>query len=278
MQLLSCIATESIPPLCVMAVGSVYAFPIFNHLGSNLSEPSLCDCNDFTATELANPLHNCNVFRFLSGFLYYNSDETDFLFGMIVRYGSVAQVNKLAHKAMFIASSYGQNSPLSETLTSPQSLYDAYQFCNISGITCSLLTVTSYDNIVNNWAISSYFFQLQNGACRDAISPTISKWYAFLCLVLLLVFVRIYGVNRFYLQVPAVRPLFCAPEPSLPAVPQRPDTDHTQPGGRGDGQCAADWASVHYFLAVHCGGTSLLPRCAYGRILQVCMSHFKFFS
>jgi hypothetical protein len=125
--------------------------------------------------------HNCNVFRFLSGFLYFNG-----VYGISASTGVGLLTGKFgnshtkmisgAHKAMFTASSYGQASPFAKELNSPTSLAEAYEFCKYNGRTCSLLTFTSYDVVPNNWAVSEYYTLVTNGACANTISPTPEAW------------------------------------------------------------------------------------------------------
>jgi hypothetical protein len=153
-------------------------FPIFRHLGANTTFPEVCDCATLTVAELSSKTHNCNVFRFVSGFLFSSG-----LYAASANYAN-ALLNKAglvpmflgAHKAMFIASSYGQNSPLAAHLNSNSSMTDAYAFCKVLGQTCSLLTFTSYDVTPTSWAVSNYYTLVTNGACADTFSPTEEIW------------------------------------------------------------------------------------------------------
>jgi hypothetical protein len=77
---------------------------------------------------------------------------------------------------MFIASSYGQASPLAAELNSPASLTAAYDFCSYNGQTCSFLTFTSYDVIPNNWAVNKEYTLVTNGACANTITPSAEAW------------------------------------------------------------------------------------------------------
>jgi hypothetical protein len=96
---------------------------------------------------------------------------------MTVKYKSdVSQIFLGAHRAMFIASSYGQNSPLTKELNSPTSLAEAYEFCNYLGQTCSILTFTSYDIVPSNWAVSDFYKLVMNGACTNTITPSAEAW------------------------------------------------------------------------------------------------------
>ncbi len=156
-------------------------FPIFRHIGANLTLPVVCNCSKLTLAQMTDRTHNCNVFRFLTGFTFlsgtYAASGTFSNGLMTVKYkNDVSQIFLGAHKAMFIASSYGQNSPFAAELNSPISLADAYKFCNYLGQTCSVLTFTSYDVVPNNWAVSQYYTLVTNGACTNTITPSPEAW------------------------------------------------------------------------------------------------------
>eukprot|EP01034_Spumella_vulgaris_P037586 gene37586-biopygen31936 len=68
-----CIVVPGLVPFCNPQIGDVIMFPIFHHVGNNLTSPEECNCQTLTTADLANPAHNCNVFRFLSGFIYSNN-------------------------------------------------------------------------------------------------------------------------------------------------------------------------------------------------------------
>lgn len=90
-------------------IGNILMFPMFNHLGANTTSPELCDCDVLTDEVLNDKNHNCNVFRFLSGFIYVNSIlDVAYMFAVRDKQGSAKRLNENAHQAMFIASSYGQ--------------------------------------------------------------------------------------------------------------------------------------------------------------------------
>jgi hypothetical protein len=155
-------------------------FPVFRHIGANLTYPEACNCSVLTLAELSDQTHNCNVFRFVSGFLYSNgvyADSANYASGFLAKLGSsFEKMMDGAHTAMFIASSYGQASPLAKELNSPESLAAAYDFCNYKGKTCSFLTFTSYDVTPTNWAVNNYYTLVNNGACANTISPTVRQW------------------------------------------------------------------------------------------------------
>ncbi len=158
----------------------VVMFPLFRHLGANTTFPEVCDCKTLTLAELSDKTHDCNVFRFVSGFLFLSgtySVSGGYAVGLLNQLGgSLTSMFMSARKAMFIASSYGQSSPLAAQLNSPESLEDAYAFCRYNGKTCSFLTFTSYDLTPTSWAVSKDYTLLQNGGCSDTISPTEDQW------------------------------------------------------------------------------------------------------
>jgi hypothetical protein len=156
-------------------------FPMFHHVGGNLTYPQECDCSELTTEALSSPSHNCNVFRFLTGFLFVSGPYTvsaNYAVGLLNTKlgGSLDDMLLKAHRPMFIASSFGQNSPLSAELNSPASLAAAYDFCNYGGHTCSFLTFTSYDMVATSWAVSKHYTIMQNGACTDTVSPDADDW------------------------------------------------------------------------------------------------------
>ena len=59
--------------VCLLRIGTVFGFPIFNHLGKNFGTniPEPCDCSSLTEDEKNDPNNNCNVFRFIHGVFYY---------------------------------------------------------------------------------------------------------------------------------------------------------------------------------------------------------------
>eukprot|EP01034_Spumella_vulgaris_P022557 gene22557-biopygen19648 len=177
MKPIQCVLLAGAEPSCVMQIGSAYAFPAFNHLGSNLTSPELCDCGVLTVDMLADKTHNCNVFRFVSGIFFNNAPyDADYMFDVRAKFGSADAGNRQPHEAMFIASSYGQNSPLAEQLNSEQSLEAAYDFCKVGNTTCGIITFSSYDSQATSWAVSNYYTLVQNGACRDTITPDQDSW------------------------------------------------------------------------------------------------------
>eukprot|EP01034_Spumella_vulgaris_P026366 gene26366-biopygen22700 len=73
MDPLFCIVVVGLDPFCNPQIGEVIMFPMFHHLGNNMTSPEVCNCQTLTVADLASPTHDCNVFRFLSGFLCSNN-------------------------------------------------------------------------------------------------------------------------------------------------------------------------------------------------------------
>eukprot|EP01034_Spumella_vulgaris_P047536 gene47536-biopygen37176 len=53
MKVINCVSIDTGSSLCAIPLGLNYAFPLFNHVGSNLSYPELCDCGTLTSDELS---------------------------------------------------------------------------------------------------------------------------------------------------------------------------------------------------------------------------------
>ncbi len=137
-------------------------FPMFHHIGANLTYPVECNCATLTLSELSDKNHNCNVFRFLSGFLFsagnQGSSSAKYALNFATELnGHMDTMVEGAHKAMFIASSFGQNSNFTEELNRPASLAEAYTFCTIGAVSCSLLTFSSYDITPADWAVNEQY-------------------------------------------------------------------------------------------------------------------------
>jgi hypothetical protein len=156
-------------------------FPMFHHVGLNLTYPEECDCSKLTLEELSDKMHNCNVFRFLSGFLFHSAPyliSANYSIELLINHmkGSYEDMMHYAHRPMFIASSYGQNSPLTTDFSSAESLEAAYSFCTFAGVNCSFLTFTSYDVSPTSWSVSDSYTLMTNGACTDNITPAAADW------------------------------------------------------------------------------------------------------
>lgn len=59
---------------CTIAFGQSYAIPVFDHLGKSLNHAEECVCDDET-NDFLDPLNECNIFRLLAGFLFWNNSS-----------------------------------------------------------------------------------------------------------------------------------------------------------------------------------------------------------
>ena len=95
---------------------------------------------------------------------------------------SAEKINNYAFFPSFVASPYGIASPyynnLFTTTTYRKQIYDFCKVTTNDGINhyCSLITFASFDNNQVNFAISTYFFQLQQGACSDSFTTTTANF------------------------------------------------------------------------------------------------------
>jgi hypothetical protein len=154
---------------CVIKVGSVFALPIFNHGGFNSSIPSYCECDDVQWRQSA----ECNLFHFLSGFIFYdyNSTETSaesvdrmkyLLFGAGM---DATEINRRAYDISYDAVNKG-----SVTRGDQVWLEQHFAFCRTPrGRHCSILSV--YKTSPTSSA-TSFHFPVYNGSCNDFVSYT----------------------------------------------------------------------------------------------------------
>jgi hypothetical protein len=89
---------------------------------------------------------------------------------------NIYAINRAAFNASFVNSYFGQHSPYTETFNSPAYRRAIYDFCVIDGLPCSIMTTTVFDTHQYNWAITEYYFQLAQGACRDTMTIPEDKW------------------------------------------------------------------------------------------------------
>jgi hypothetical protein len=165
---------------CILAIGEVFALPVFNHAGASPNVPTVCDCAVLSAEYLSSRYSQCNLFNFLSGFIFWagTNGSPNPVFEMAIGYGyDYASINADAFNASFTASYWGVTSPDREDLNEAETRRNAYSFCNVSGYgPCSLVTFSSFDTNPNSWAVSEYYYQLQTGACRNTFTTTYADW------------------------------------------------------------------------------------------------------
>jgi hypothetical protein len=162
--------------------GNAYALPFFNHAGNNLQLPEPCDCSKLTQAELSDPYSNCNVFRLLSGFMFWPVSDPYEVFALALKYQlNFTAINEAVFNASYISSYWGDESAYRTDLQSAASRSAAFDFCKLSSnsnssSSCSLVTFSMFDAYEYSWAISSYYFQLRTGACQDTFSTSASTW------------------------------------------------------------------------------------------------------
>jgi hypothetical protein len=163
---------------CVLVIGeSTFAIPFFHHLGNNTEFPERCNCSYLSEDDLTNPFANCNMFRFLAGYIFYPTNTPDGIFELMTKYNfSFNEVNNFVYPISYMASYWGQQSSYRDNyfdnITYREELY---QFCNISIGYCSISTFSLFDGDPD-WSISSYYYQLQTGACQDMLSTSRTYW------------------------------------------------------------------------------------------------------
>jgi hypothetical protein len=176
MDPLVCI-TNPIIKQCIVRISSYfYALPIFNHLGSDTDQPRKCNCNE----KANNPQYYgiCDEFNFLAGFIVYNTSvaSPDLLFALSEKFNyDFKLLNEYAYNASYWSSYWGQSSPYSANLTE-ESYRELFEFCNINGSYCTIMTYSVFDNFEYSWAISDNYFQLFYGSCVDSFSVPWETW------------------------------------------------------------------------------------------------------
>lgn len=162
---------------CVIIVDGVLALPVFNHVGNSTTTPTPCNCSTFSAEEKSDPNHICNRFLFITGLLFYNgSDYISPLVELLGKY-EYNELNRLAYYPMYLASMWGNTSPLSDNLFQNAAYRrELYDFCNTSYGLCTLVTFSSFDLKNPTWEVSSYYYQVQTGACQNTFAPPPEIW------------------------------------------------------------------------------------------------------
>jgi hypothetical protein len=174
MSPITCIVAGETQQCTIHIVGILYAIPIFNHRGQNSEVPSPCDCSMTDSSHI----DECNLFNFIVGLLFWESVEPDDIFSLVSKYNyNYGSLNTDAYPASFISSYWGQQSSYSSMLNSRSNLEAAFSFCNNSaGISCTLLTFSTFDTTIKDWAVSKYYYQLEYGACNNSVAPPKSVW------------------------------------------------------------------------------------------------------
>lgn len=160
---------------CAVSIGNLlYGFPVFNHFGSNVTDPTPCSCP--TSSDLQTAAY-CNRFTFLPGLVFYEwnalASSNDSLTSLLnLMLDSATSVSKITDQAFFAtndavnpANIHKKNSEWRE---------NAYSFCDKYAVPNTRCSVSSFfvdkDEI---YTISEYLYSLYNGACTDTF--TVSK-------------------------------------------------------------------------------------------------------
>jgi hypothetical protein len=174
---------------CILKVqNEVYSIPLFNHYGMGEDLPTPCNCTTLRETNpggLNDSYFSCNLFSFVTGVLFFASNEPDQLMRMWLTVGLstinsvvMSPVNNYAYNAQFIDSYWGQTSSQRDLFLSQSYREQAYAFCNVTGNSgpCSLITFSIFDKTPQNWAVSEYYYQIMYGACRNTFVPGYEEW------------------------------------------------------------------------------------------------------
>lgn len=174
MEPVGCILSVS-PPVCIFRRGSMAGIPFFHHVGANSTYPTPCNCTKYRTPIQANPLHDCNAFKFIAGFLYWNLGAATGV-NELLALMSIKQIHEASFRAAWISSTYGRVSPL-KGLFNAAYRQQAFAFCTLPGIgPCNMATFSIYDTTPGVFTISADYMQLTFGACRDSVTPDPSAW------------------------------------------------------------------------------------------------------
>jgi hypothetical protein len=161
--------------------------PFFHHSGHDDNHPLSCDCDTLTVDELADPNHDCNMFRFMVGFLYFPSvtESLQLAFQLYFQQGeSYQNIHSKTFGPAWLGSVFGMSSnEYAGFYNTPAEREKLYSFCSLqplAGLTtapsnCSMVIFSLSDSTAD-WTISEYYYQLTNGACRNTIGTSWNNW------------------------------------------------------------------------------------------------------
>ena len=186
MATISCLQNTSVIPrsqqqfqtVCFYVLGETFALPVFNHYGASPKEPTFCNCNNDIGSSRA-----CNEFNLLSGLVFFrnqvdyklisNKDEVlkDFglfnLMALLEKYQNYRLFNKAAYNASYLGAA-------SEYTPTEADVTDAFSFCSVGNITCSMFVFNSFDP--TGFEVSNYKYQVFNGSCANSTSISDTNW------------------------------------------------------------------------------------------------------
>lgn len=157
---------------CVLEVGGLYVYPIFDHMGSSISEPQYCECGSSRGHTA-----ECNYFNLFAGFLFFEYDDAtesqqnslDRLveFTLSVNTTTNSEKGEFLNRAAYNAS---YDAVLEHTHRNDLDWRSrAYEFCALSdGSHCSLFSTLFYDT--TSYSVSEHAYQVRYGSCNDSFS------------------------------------------------------------------------------------------------------------
>jgi hypothetical protein len=166
--------------VCFYLIGSTLAYPVFNHFGTDISNPIYCSCENGAGHTAA-----CNAFNLMAGLIYYpvplylNDIEktlvtqlTD-LVKLYAKFPNYKALNYAAYNASWGAAAvaYGRKSA---TTQSSSWIKGAFQFCNIKSATCGMATFHFTDQ--SSQLVSIYKYSLGQGSCSDSFTIPLAQW------------------------------------------------------------------------------------------------------
>lgn len=151
--------------LCSLNIGNnMQGFPVFNHMGSNSTTPSYCDCNSTLGTSDA-----CNAFDLIAGLILFEYEDAetyskniDEFLRFTLTYDYSKDINKEAYNASF------NTVNVKHSRSDRNQNWDAsvFDFCNLSNTTrCTLIATRLFDD---TQTITDYYYPLEHGSCNDS--------------------------------------------------------------------------------------------------------------
>jgi hypothetical protein len=141
--------------VCALEYGSIYAYPLFNHIGASLEKPTYCDCENGIGL-----LQNCSQFYLLSGLLFYEYSGSDLsssyndLMRLITSSTNGEELNRNAYNI-------SADSILSYSSVGSEWRHDAYEFCTKnSSQGCSVLSIAAGSQTLHT--VSPYYYQVRD--------------------------------------------------------------------------------------------------------------------
>lgn len=172
-----CLFNNDGVPSCLLSIGSMYALPVFNHIGASYTTPGQCNCTTQFPDGNKNYSDPCNQFNFLTGFVYWPASAGPLAALELVLEYSPQQLSDFAYLPMYVAGAFGVASPERDSFNSAAQRAQMYEFCNSATYgPCSIATFSSFDASYSSHAVSTNFYTVVYGACTDTMSATQQSW------------------------------------------------------------------------------------------------------